>query len=247
MDKQKLNRITMAFVVLTVLLVTLMLNHTLRRSSHITLPEVLPTTEENTGETTGSNALSVVEISPETVQTAIETLNRPDSYTRSIIVEQVWSGGSGTYQTDVTVRDGLTRTDRIMPDGQTRHAITDDVRTYIWYNDAMEYVEISTGPVSSDNEQSIPTYENILTLPTENISAADYREISGIRCIYVEAAGEAGYVLRYWVSVDSGLLVAAEKLLDGETVYRMGALELDEMEPAEVMFTLPNGTALLQT
>lgn len=248
MDKRKLNRITMAFVVLTVLVVGLMLSHTLRRSSHITLPEALPAMGESSGETTGSNALAVVEISPETVQTAIETLNRPDSYACSIKVEQIWSGGSGTYQTDVTVRDGLTRTDRVMQDGQIRHTVTDSTRTYIWYNDETEYVEMPAGSVSADNEQSIPTYEEILSLPMETISAADYREISGIRCIYVETTAEKSeYVLRYWVSVDSGLLVAAEKLLDDKTVYRMGVLALDEMEQSEVMFTLPDGTALLQT
>lgn len=248
MDKRKLNWITMAFVVLTVLLVVLMLSYTLRRTTHITLPEVLPVTGENSGDTAGDNALSVVEISPETVQTAIQTLERPESYTRSVQVEQVWSGGSGTYQTAVAVREGLTRTDRIMADGQTRHTITDEVRTYIWYNDEVSYIEVPAGSISADNEQSIPTYEDILELPTETITAADYREISGIRCIYVETApGKSGYALRYWVSVDSGLLVAAEKLLDGETVYRMGALEVDGMEPPEVMFTLPNGTALLQS
>lgn len=246
MDKRKLNWITMAFVILTVLVVSLMLSHTLRRSSHITLPEVLPPTDDTIGETAGDNALAVVEILPETVQTAIETLDRPDSYSRAVMVEQVWSGGSGTYQTDVSVRDGWTRTDRIMPDGQVRHAITDGAQTYIWYNDETEYVEMPAGIVSADNEQSIPTYEDVLELPVEIISDADYREISGLRCIYVEtAAEESGYALRYWVSVDSGLLVAAEKLLDGETIYRMGSLELDEMEPAEVQFTLPNGTSLL--
>ncbi len=248
MDKRKLNRITMAFVVLTVLVVSLMLSHTLRRSSHITLPEALPTAEENGGGTTGSDVLSVVEISPETVQTAIETLDRPNSYACSIKVEHVWSGGSGTYQTEVTARDGFIRTDRVMQDGQMRHTITDGTRTYIWYNDEMEFLEIPAGSVSADNEQSIPTYEEILSLPVETISAADYREISGINCIYVEtAAEESDYVLRYWVSVDSGLLAAAEKLLDGKTVYRMGVLELDQTEQSEVMFTLPDGQALLQT
>ena len=245
MDKRKLNRITIAFVVLTVLVVSVMLSHTLRRSSHITLPEALPASEENPSEAEGADDLAVVEILPETVQTAIATLNRPSSYVRSIVVEQIWSGGSGTYQTDVNVREGLTRTDRAMPDGQVRHTITDGTQTYIWYNEAKEYVEIPAGSVSADNEQSIPTYENILALPTESIAEADYREISGIRCIYVETEETSGYTLRYWVSVDSGLLVAAEKLLDGETVYRMGALELDTTEPAAAVFMLPDGTALL--
>ncbi|MEI3363029.1 MAG: hypothetical protein V8R75_11005 [Oscillospiraceae bacterium] len=50
-----------------------------------------------------------------------------------------------------------------------------------------------------------------MSLDVEAIIAADYRTISNVACIYAEAqTGE--YTLRYWI-VDSGLLVAAEKLL----------------------------------
>ena len=67
-----------------------------------------------------------------------------------------------------------------------------------------------------------------------------------MNCIYVETAADAyGYVLRYWVSVDTGLLVAAEKQLDGETVYRMWETS-SELDPIiETEFTLPDGTDLL--
>ena len=38
---------------------------------------------------------------------------------------------------------------------------------------------------------------------------------------------------------------AAEKLLDGERVYRMEALTEDQTEPAATEFTLPDGTSYL--
>ena len=56
-----------------------------------------------------------------------------------------------------------------------------------------------------------------------------------------------GYVLRYWVSVETGLLAVAEKLLDGETVDRMAALTVDQTVPDEENFTLPDGTVLLDS
>ena len=246
MDKRKLNWITMAFVALTVLLVGLMLSHTLRRTSRVVLPEALPPVEENTGETTENNTLTVVEITTDTVQTAIATLNRVENYTRAVQVELLWSGGSGTYQTTVSARDNLVRMDRPMMDGQTRHTITDGERTYIWYNDEREYVEVPAGEVSADHEQSIPTYEEILALPVESIAKADFRDVAGQRCIYVETVpDESDYVLRYWVSVESGLLVAAEKLQNDRTVYRMGAMGVSETEPDAALFKLPNGKALL--
>ena len=83
-------------------------------------------------------------------------------------------------------------------------------------------------------------------LTVEEIAAANYQTLSDMNCIYVETAADAyGYVLRYWVSVDTGLLVAAEKQLDGETVYRMWETS-SELDPIiETEFTLPDGTDLL--
>ena len=86
-----------------------------------------------------------------------------------------------------------------------------------------------------------------MELPVEAIVSADYRTISGVNCIYVETAADpAGYVLRYWVSVDTGLLTVSERLLDGEPVYRMAALALDQDLPTAADFTLPDGTVLLE-
>ena len=97
-------------------------------------------------------------------------------------------------------------------------------------------------------EQTIPTYEDVLSLPADTIAQADYRMVSDVRCIYVEtAADESGCVQRYWISVDTGLLVVAERLQDDEPVYRMAALTLDAAAPEEESFTLPDGTVLMET
>ena len=246
MDKRKLNWITMSFVVLMVLVIGLMLSNTLRRSSHITLPDAGAETEQSLTGPEQDEALSVVEITPDTVQAAIATLSRPESYQRFVSVEHLWSSGSGGYQMAVSVCGGWTRMDRTMPDGQLRHALTNGGRTYIWYNDETDVYEAPAGEITADHEQMIPTYEEILELPTETIAASDYRTVSGIPCIYVETAeAEDGYTLRYWVSVESGLLVAAEKLLNGGTVYRMGAPEVNQTEPSAELFVLPDGRDLL--
>ena len=241
MDKRKLNWVTMAFVVLTVLVVGVMLSHTLRRSNHIVLPDVLPPGSEQQGQQPEGSALSVVEITPDTVQAAVATLARPEHYRRTVTVDQLWQGGSGSVTTDVAVLDGWTRMDRVLPDGQSRHTITDGEITFLWYNGGKDLLELPAGEFSADLEQSIPTYEDVLSLPVEDIVTSDFRDLSGVPCIYVETAeDQEGYALRYWVSVDSGLLVSAEKLLDGETIYRMGALELDSSEPPIETFRLPN-------
>lgn len=247
MDKQWLNRITFAFLTVTVLVVILMLSGTLGRTSRISLPAGGPPAGQSPGDA-AEPPLTVVEITPDTVQTAIATLSRPEEYRRTVTVEQFWAGGSGVYETAVAVGGGWTRTDRTLQGGRIRHALTDGEVTHIWYDGEETAHTVPAGGISADDEQTIPTYEDILELPVEAISLADYRDLSGVNCIYVETAEDGlGYVLRYWVGVDTGLLAASERLLDGQTIYRMAALTLDQGIPDAEDFTLPDGTVLLET
>ena len=247
MDRRGMNRVTMAFIAVVVLVVALMLASSMRPASHITLPKEQEKSEENTGDpATVRDTLTVVEVTTDTVQSAVATLSRPEAYSRTVRIQQFWNGGSGGFDTDVAVSGDWTRTDRVLPSGRTRHALTDGESTYIWYENSQKVYLGPSGSISADNEQSIPTYEEILNLPLETIAAADYRTIAeNVNCIYVETAeDENGYTLRYWVSVDNGLLVAAEKLLNGETIYRMSGLQVELSFPAQERFTLPDGTIL---
>ena len=85
----------------------------------------------------------------------------------------------------------------------------------------------------------------MLALDPDQITAADFRDLGQRPCVYVEtAADEDGYALRYWVEVETGLLAASERLQDGVTVYRTGALALDESLVTAESFTLPDGRVL---
>ena len=238
--------VTWSIVILVVLVVLLMLMSNLRRSSRVVLPDTSTSAGDSAEQPSGGSAIQVVEVTPETVQAAIATLHRPAAYSRSVTVEYLWNGGSSTSEITASVSGGWSRTDRTLPDGQTRHTITNGETTYIWYNSEADVFTGPAGEISPDAEQTIPTYEDVLALPPEQIAQADYRMVSDVRCIYVETAEDDwGYVQRYWVSVDTGLLAVAERLQDGETVYRMAALTVDETAPDAKTFTLPDGTALI--
>ena len=247
MDKRNLKWITWAFAVATVLIVALMLTHTLQRSVHITLPAPSSSTSDVQTDPEGNrSALSIVEITPKSVQAAIETLSRPASYRRTVTLEQFWEGGSGSWTVSAYVKGKWQRTDRLMPDHRMRHTITDGETVYIWYNSEKTVFTAPAGDITADHDQTIPTYEEILNLDASRIAAADYRDLEGLRCIYVETAeSENGYALRYWVSVDSGLLVSSEKLYHGEVIYRMSALTLEPTAPVNSDFALPDGTQLI--
>lgn len=244
-DKRKLKWLTWGIVLFVVLAVGLILSGTLRRSTHITLP-IPATGQRQDGETLddSSDVLTLIEVTPETVQAVVETLKRPQAYQRAVTVEQFWSSGSGSYEVSVTVSGEWTRTDRTMPDGRIRHTLTGPDRVYIWYNSSIYSSPV--GETTADAEQFIPTYEEILRLQPEQILTADEREVSGLHCIYVETVpDELGYTLRYWVDLNTGLLVMAEELQEGATVYRMAALSVEENNISEDSFRLPDGTLVL--
>lgn len=245
MKRRRLGRAAIGFAGLIALVVVLMLVNSLRPSPSIILPSEKDESAQS-GEDGSDDALTVVEIRPDTVQAAVATLTRPETYRREVVVQQFWDSGSGTLENTVTVSGDWTRVDQTLARDRIRHSITNGERTYIWYNSQRTVYTAEAGEITADMEQTIPTYEDVLDLPMEEIAAADYQTLSDMNCIYVETAADAaGYVLRYWVSVDTGLLVAAEKQLDGETVYRMWETSAD-LEPAiGTEFTLPDGTDLM--
>lgn len=248
MDKRKMSKISAALAVLMMLAIFLLMRGSLRRTAHIILPSEDTAAADQSGETRdpAEGGIAVVEITPGTVQAAIATLARPSEYRRSVKVEQFWSGGSGAFDTAVSVRNGLTRTDRVLPGNRTRHAVTDGETTRIWYDSQTEVFTAPAGEISADDEQAIPTYETILELPAETLTKADYRDYQNVRCIFVETAPDGeGYFQRFWVSVDTGLLAAAERYQGETLIYRMTALAVELVQPDSALFALPDGTDLL--
>ena len=154
--------VTWSIVILVVLVVLLMLMSNLRRSSRVVLPDTSTSAGDSAEQTSGGSAIQVVEVTPETVQAAIATLHRPEAYSRSVTVEYLWNGGSSTSEITVSASGGWSRTDRTLPDGQTRHAITNGETTYIWYNSETDVFTGPAGEISPDAEQTIPTYEDVL-------------------------------------------------------------------------------------
>ena len=155
MNEKRRNWITWASIAVTILVVLLMLLGTLQRPSRIQLPVTDTSSDQTSSDAEEHGALTVISVTPKTVQAVIESLQRPEAYQRNVTVEQIWSGGSGTIELSAAVRDGWTRTDRTLPGGQVRHSVTNGETTYIWYNNDMAVYTIAAGDISADEEQGI--------------------------------------------------------------------------------------------
>lgn len=218
------------------------------------IPLPAPLTEQDTtGENgAGEDGTGVVRVAvtPGTVQSVIGTMTRPESYYRIVTLEDFWGTDTSSVTTaQVWVDAGWTHTIAEWESGLVRTAIVGDNTVWWWYQGDTTAASVPADHNSADLEgQRIPTYEEILDVDAKNITDADYEERGGQACIYVAVVdSDLGYTMHYWVSVESGLLVAMETWKGEELLSTVSAYEVERPVPANVRFTLPSGEVLHTT
>ena len=187
-----------------------------------------------------------VGVTPETVQALIAHLSRYPSYSRTITIRYHWGEEeSGTVTVLVRTDGAWTRCDTVLSNGVEEHSIWGDGTLWLWYGQQKKWISLPAEKNGADLMQYIPTYEDVLEVAQEAIAAADYEEKGGLPCIRVDVQREdTHYRERYWISVDSGLLVCAETEKEGRVVYSMSSFEVSSpLEDAD-SFCLPDGTVL---
>ena len=218
------------------------------RTEHIQLPEpgASSSSQEGGGSSQSAELFQRVEVTPQTVQSVIRTLERSTSYYWELTVETFWEGGSSSVPVQVWVDGGWSHSRQVLPSGLIRHDLTGEGTLYYWYDGSSQYESTPADERSSDLSQRIPTYETVLELDTADITAAGYEVRENIPCIYVSVSRDgAQQAERYWISVDSGLLVCAESETDGQLTYQMTAYSAIQSPcPASASFQLPDGTLL---
>lgn len=200
------------------------------------------------GENPGNQGGIPVELTTNTVQYVVADLARYTSYSRTVTVTYYWGeGGVGTASAQVWENDGWIRTDTGLPSGTAEHSIVGADQLWLWYDDGSQVYHGSAQEMTEDLMQRIPTYEDVLELNPSDITGADYMDYDGQTCIFVEARQrELGYLYRFWISVDSGLLIASETVSEGKVVYSMTSREMvSPLANADGYFVLPDGTSVL--
>lgn len=187
-----------------------------------------------------------VAVTADTVQSVIVTLTRPESYSRQVLTETFGNGTAvGTVNADVITDEGWTQVTASLKSGQVEHSLIGEKDFYLWYNRDKQAQHYDADGATADLAQHIPTYEDVLALEKTSITATGYEERGGIACIYVETyVEELGQYERYWVSVNTGLLVSSETVKDERLVYRMTAYEVVVPAVPGTVFSLPDGTVI---
>ncbi len=200
------------------------------------------------GQATGDPAAGgiPVEITPQTVQLAISSLSRYESYSRSVSATYLEDGAVvGSIAAQVWEEDGWVRTDATLPSGLVECSLVGEGQLWLWYDGQDQVYQAPAGDHSADLAQRLPTYEDVLALDPAGITQAGYVERDGQACIYVEFEHEQlGYLYRYWISVNSGLLIAAQTEAEGQVVYEMSSHQVTSpLSGTGDWFVLPDGTS----
>lgn len=243
-------RTILAVIIVVVVLAAVLYSFSLTLFIRPQAPEV-PDPNASTGQEQASADPQAggipVEVTPETVQLMVESLNRYESYSRAVSVTYL-SGEEtlGTLTAQVWVDGGWTRTDTTLSSGTVESVIVGDGQLWLWYDDAGPVHHTVANDHSADLSQRLPTYEDVLELDPDGITDAGYVERDGLDCVYVEfLQPDLDCRYRYWISLGSGLLIAAETEQGGELVYSMTSREITSpMSQQEEIFTLPDGTVL---
>lgn len=218
------------------------------RTEHIQLPEpgASSSSQEGGGSSQSAELFQRVEVTPQTVQSVIRTLERSTSYYWELTVETFWTGGSSATSVQTWVDGGWSHTRQVLPSCLIRHDLISEDTVYYWYEGSSDYLTAPAEGGSADLAQHIPTYETVLDADPEQITGTGYDDSrGGIPCIYVEVSAPGGErVDRYWISVESGLLISSETLEGEELLYRMTAYSPIQSCPSGTTFQLPDGTVL---
>ena len=236
-DKNR--RVLVAAIAVTVL-AAVFLSFGLPALTGRTPPVTLADPDQPIPSETGQQLLPV-EVTPDTVQSVIATLSRPESYSRSMTVTLCWGeNGRGEQKVQMWADDGYVKTTVTSGSG-IQHRLVGDGKLRLWYDGDTTWKEASAGSRSADLAQHIPTYEDVLSVDKSEITEASYVDREGKDCIYVEVTG-ADAVDRYWIETATGLLAFSETLEKGKVVYSME--ETDYTSPLEdaSVFLLPDGS-----
>jgi hypothetical protein len=204
------------------------------------------------GDTVSGN-YKKLEVTTDSVQSVIATMNRQESYTYNITVSSYWSSGKAEYKILAYVRSGKFRLSVSGPKSDpAKNIIINDDNIYIWYEGSKSYYTGNVGSKSDsailDKYEMIPTYEDVLKLEKWKITKAGFVQYNNEPCIYVRAqSGDFDYIYKYYVSVNTGLLTAAFTYDKDTLIYSMTADAVSLTVPSDDMFKLPDGKSAVSS
>ena len=171
----------------------------------------------------------------------IASLQRPAEYTYAADVTYFYPGGSTVVHLTGAVSDSYCKAAQTTPNGTLKHTLITPDSIYIWSSASVALYKGAKGETTGDDLLLMPTYEELLAPDGGKVTEAQYHADGSPANITVSfERGDKRMV--YTLSVETGLLIAAEEF-EGETrLYRAELTSVSCEKPDASYFRLPNGT-----
>jgi len=183
-------------------------------------------------------------VTSDNVLSVVATLRRPHTYQYEAQVTMSAGGKSAVFRALCYNKNGYAKTEFLNDQGMPEsHVLAGPEATLSWQAGDTRVFSGPAGGISEDDSRRIPTYEDLLSLPKEEICAGEAVTLDEESCIYATWIDPVtDEEQRYWISVASGLLVRAETVNKaGDTVLSMELSGLLYTVDDEV-FRLPDGS-----
>lgn len=196
-----------------------------------------------------NDVVQYLEITPDNVQNVVSTIARAENYYCTMNIVNYWDEGQSVYQVESWVSNEVTRIiiNREDRKEESKNFLIKDNVVYVWYGSERNVYSTTISETLSgesnfaDELSMIPTYEDVIKLKKGDIANAGYVVYDDTRYINIETAeNELGYKDKYYISLETGLLTAAETTDNEKVVYRMLMLSMDTTSISEEIFAIPH-------
>lgn len=232
------------FILTAALLFGLFLSDVRDNGVGITLPEKESTVIDPTPGIGKKNSDRIAEVTVDknNAQRVIASMFRPKEYGCIARAVYYYSGGSKTMESRWWVKPGICRLKLYDANEKLKsQSILTEHNVYIWGPEGATYYQGRPGEFTPDEIGRIPSYEDIATLPPEEILSAELTEREETSCIYVRS-GTAEKYTDWYVSLENGLLLYAEAVEENGPVYTVSLTALEVGAADNALFLLPNGS-----
>jgi len=238
-DKKRVTVIAVAgaIVLVAVVLGILYFTAVSRSTAEVLLPETAGGESVEQGDISGG----AVAITADTVRDVVARMARPGNYHSKTQITLHTSAGDTVFAGETWAADGRSLVAMEQPDGGTKYTLTGSSTAFVWYSDAPDRVlELPAGDFSGDDAMLLYTYEDVVNAPDDAVRDAGYETACGESCVYV-LLNEGAFETKLWVSVEKGILLQAERTLNGGVIYEMTTTFFEQDVAVPSTFTTPDG------
>lgn len=211
----------------------------------ITLPgqgSAVIDTSHDIGET-NRNKVQTISVDVHNFQAIVASLERPQQYQCQLTTTYFYSDRQTAFHSKLWKAGEMVRISQLNTgDMPGQQALLTSKWVYLW-DDAGQYSRFARQENDMDLYSRAPSYEDLITLPKEQLLVGELREQDGQLCLYAESLDAVTGEQEVWyVLVENGLLLYASGTLDGSTTYISQMTELQLELDEEATFILPDGT-----